>query len=148
MTSVLAPVAGTVRGLSGVSDPVFAAEMVGSGVAIEPAEGPQTVVSPIAGKLLKVHPHAFVVHDGSIGVLVHLGINTVRLKGDGFTVLAQEKGVVEAGQPIVEWDPQVALEAGMDTVVLVCQMDTAPGSIVPAEADVPIEQGSELFATV
>ncbi|MDN5564548.1 MAG: hypothetical protein L0G49_12410 [Luteococcus sp.] len=55
---------------------------------------------------------------------------------------------MEAGQPIVEWDPQVALEAGMDTVVLVCQMDTAPGSIVPAEADVPIEQGSELFATV
>ncbi|MDN5565008.1 MAG: PTS glucose transporter subunit IIA, partial [Luteococcus sp.] len=88
MTSVLAPVAGTVRGLSGVSDPVFAAEMVGSGVAIEPAEGPQTVVSPIAGKLLKVHPHAFVVHDGSIGVLVHLGINTVRLKGDGYPDLA------------------------------------------------------------
>lgn len=148
MTSVLAPVSGVVRGLPGVSDPVFAAEMVGSGAAVEPGAGRQTVISPIAGKLLKVHPHAFVVHDGSIGVLVHLGINTVKLKGDGFTVLAEEKGTVEAGQPVVEWDPQVAIDAGMDTVVLVCQMDTAPGSIVPAEADAPVEQGSELFAAV
>ena len=62
--------------------------MVGPGVAIEPDPGETTVVSPIAGKVVKVHPHAFVVlgADG-VGVLVHLGINTVRLEGKGFEVL-------------------------------------------------------------
>ena len=74
--------------LSETPDPVFAGEMVGPGVAIDPDPGETTVVSPIAGKVVKVHPHAFVVlgADG-VGVLVHLGINTVRLEGKGFEVL-------------------------------------------------------------
>ena len=77
--------------LSESPDPVFAAEMVGPGVAIDPDPGEATVVSPIAGKVVKVHPHAFVVlgADG-VGVLVHLGINTVRLEGKGFEVLVDQ----------------------------------------------------------
>ncbi|MEL4503473.1 PTS glucose transporter subunit IIA [Luteococcus sp. H138] len=148
MTSVLAPVAGTVRALTEVSDPVFAAEMVGSGAAIEPQLAVQEVIAPIAGKLLKVHPHAFVIHDGRIGVLVHIGIDTVRLKGDGFTVKVTEKDAVEAGQTIVEWDPQVAVDHQMDPVVLVCQMDTAPGSITSPLAGGPVARGEELFTAV
>jgi len=118
VSGALAPVTGTVRPLSEVSDPVFAAEMVGSGAAIEPVQEVQEVVSPIAGTLLKVHPHAFVVHDGSVGVLVHVGIDTVRLKGEGFEVLAAEKATVEAGQPVVRWDPSVAVAHQMDPVAL------------------------------
>ena len=87
-------------------DPVFAAEMVGPGVAIDPDPGEVTVVSPIAGKIVKLHPHAFVVLDRSgVGVLVHLGINTVRLEGKGFEVIASEGATVAAGDPIVRWDP-------------------------------------------
>ena len=64
------------------------------------------MVSPIAGKVVKVHPHAFVVlgADG-VGVLVHLGINTVRLEGKGFEVLAEQGATVAAGDPMVRWDP-------------------------------------------
>ena len=80
--------------------------MVGPGVAIDPDPGEVTVVSPIAGKVVKVHPHAFVVlgADG-VGVLVHLGINTVRLEGKGFEVLVEQGSTVEAGDPMVRWDP-------------------------------------------
>ena len=88
MTRVLAPCPGTVLAMADVPDPVFAEEMVGPGVAIAPADGPTTVVSPIAGRVLKVHPHAFVVLGEGVGVLLHLGINTVHLEGRGFEVLA------------------------------------------------------------
>ena len=93
VTDVLAPVAGLVRPLADVPDPVFAAEMVGAGVAIEPAGGASDAVSPVAGTVLKLHPHAFVVltPEGT-GVLVHLGIDTVRLDGAGFELLVAGEG--------------------------------------------------------
>ncbi len=63
------------------------------------------MVSPIAGTALKVHPHAFVVlGEGGVGVLVHLGIDTVKLEGRGFEVLAAQGTTVEAGAPVVRWD--------------------------------------------
>ena len=102
---VLAPCPGRVVAMSDVPDPVFAEEMVGPGVAIEPEPGRATVVSPIAGKVVKVLPHAFVVLGDGVGVLVHLGINTVRLEGEGFEVLATQGSEVAAGDPMITWDP-------------------------------------------
>jgi len=73
-----APVAGRLVGLAGVPDPVFAEAMVGPGTAIDPPREPGEASAPIAGMLVKLHPHAFVVvGDGGQGVLVHLGIDTV-----------------------------------------------------------------------
>ncbi len=95
MTEVLAPVAGRLLPLSAVPDEVFAGEMVGSGVAIEPsvpADGAEAVVvAPVTGTVLKLHPHAAIIlaSDG-VGVLVHIGIDTVNLNGEGFTLLAAE----------------------------------------------------------
>lgn len=129
-TNVLAPCAGRVLPLSDVPDPVFAGEMVGPGVAIDPAPGRTTVVSPIAGTVVKVHPHAFVVlsTDG-VGVLVHLGINTVRLEGAGFEVLVEQGTTVEAGAPMVTWDPSTMTGDGISTVVPVVVMDAPKGSV-------------------
>ena len=74
--------------------------MVGPGVAIEPDPGEVTVVSPIDGTVVKILPHAFVVLASSgVGVLVHLGINTVRLDGAGFEVLGRQGATVRAGDP-------------------------------------------------
>ena len=128
MTDVLAPVAGLVRPLAEVPDPVFAAEMVGAGVAIEPAGGVADAVSPVAGTVLKLHPHAFVVltPEGT-GVLVHLGIDTVRLDGAGFELLVQEKASVEAGQPVTRWDPSDVVARGLSPMVMLCVLDTRPG---------------------
>ncbi len=146
MTDVLAPCPGRLIPLSDAPDPVFAAEMVGPGVAIEPEPGEVTVVSPIAGKIVKLHPHAFVVLDRSgVGVLVHLGINTVRLEGTGFEVIASEGATVGAGDPIVRWDPGSITGDGISTIVPVVAMDRPKGSIPPPAAGAVAVTGEVLF---
>ena len=133
MTQLVAPLAGRLVPLAEVPDPVFSTEMVGPGVAIDPGDGEVTVVSPVAGRLVKLHPHAFVVlsADG-VGVLVHLGIDTVRLEGRGFELLAAEGASVEAGEAVVRWDP-AELEPEMSPLVPVVVMDRPKGSLpVPA----------------
>src|SRR5258708_19823796 len=107
-----APLAGRAIGLHEVPDPVFAQAMVGPGAAVDPERGPLTVVSPIAGTLVKLKPHAFVVAgpDGR-GVLVHLGIDTVNLDGAGFELLATEGAEVAMGTPVIRWNP-AEIEAG------------------------------------
>lgn len=105
MSEVLAPCAGRVLPVTECVDAVFAGQLVGPGVVIDPPDGPTTVTSPIAGTVVKIHPHAFVVAGGGAGVLVHLGINTVRLEGRGFEVHATQGATVAAGDPMVTWDP-------------------------------------------
>ena len=147
-TQVLAPCPGRVLALADTPDPVFATEMVGPGLAIDPDPGEVTVVSPIAGKVVKVHPHAFVVlgADG-VGILVHLGINTVRLEGKGFEVLATQGSTVQAGDPMVRWDPSTISGEDISTVVPVVAMDRPKGS-VPAPTEGLRAVTGELLFTV
>jgi len=143
---VLAPCPGRVVPLAATGDPVFAGEMVGPGVAIDPEPGQVTVVSPIAGRVVKVHPHAFVVlADTGVGVLVHLGINTNRLEGVGFEVLATEGCTVEAGAPMVRWDPATISGEGLSTVVPVIAMDRPKGSVPVPSGDAIVSAGDLLF---
>jgi len=148
VTDVLAPCPGRVIPLSETGDPVFASEMVGPGVAIDPEPGETTVVSPIAGKVVKVHPHAFVVlgSDG-VGVLVHLGINTVRLEGKGFEVLVEQGSTVAAGDPMVRWDPATITGDDISTIVPVVAMDRPKGS-VPAPDEGAVAATGDLLFTV
>ncbi|MFL0461073.1 PTS glucose transporter subunit IIA [Kytococcus sedentarius] len=150
MTDVLAPCAGTVLPLAEVPDQVFATQMVGAGVAVDPLRpegnpGRVTVVSPLAGTLLKVHPHAFVVMGEDKGVLVHLGIDTVQLEGEGFEVHVAEKDTVAAGDPIVSWDPAAVDAGGRSALVPVVVMDSPADSIEPA-ATGEVTTGQVLFA--
>ncbi len=142
---VAAPLAGTVMPLADVPDPVFADALVGPGLAIGPGLGQQVVASPIAGQLAKLKPHAFVVVGGDgRAVLVHLGIDTVRLSGDGFTLLATEGAVVDAGEPIVRWDPQTAADRGLSVVCPVVCLDAEPTAVTdPASGQ--IAAGDALF---
>lgn len=142
---VTAPLAGTVMALADVPDPVFADALVGPGLAVDPGLGQQVVVAPIPGQLAKLKPHAFVVVGGDgRAVLVHLGIDTVRLSGDGFTLLATEGAVVEAGEPIVLWDPQTAADRGLSVVCPVVCLDAEPTAVIdPASGQ--IAAGGALF---
>ncbi|HEX8520280.1 MAG TPA: PTS glucose transporter subunit IIA [Pseudonocardia sp.] len=146
--AVVAPLAGTVVGLAGVPDPVFSAELVGSGTAVEPpdAPGPVPVVAPVAGNLMKVHPHAFVVlTPGGVGVLVHLGIDTVHLRGEGFTVHRAEGEDVEAGTPVVTFSPAQVRGRGLSAVCPVVVLDSPPGA-VPAGPVRTVAAGDALFS--
>lgn len=134
-----------------VPDPVFAEEMVGPGVAIEPDPVATTVVSPIAGTVVKVLPHAFVVLGDGVGVLVHLGINTVRLEGAGFEVLAEQGSQVAVGDPMVRWDPSTVPDSAsgqaISTVVPVVVMDAPKGSVSSGALGQPVKAGDLLFST-
>jgi PTS system glucose-specific IIA component len=149
---VLAPCAGRLVPMADTPDPVFAAEMVGPGVAIDPELDATTVVAPVAGKLLKVLPHAFVVlRDDGVGILVHLGINTVRLDGRGFDVLAQQGDLVDAGSPVVRWDPGFVAGLGatggrdISPLVIVVAMDQPKGSVPAPEPGTSVVTGDPLF---
>ncbi|MEU6997114.1 PTS glucose transporter subunit IIA [Nonomuraea sp. NPDC046570] len=145
MTSVLAPVEGAAVGLSAVPDPVFSAGMVGPGTAIDPSRGPGQAVAPIAGKIMKLHPHAYViVGDDGKGVLVHLGIDTVQLKGEGFRLLAAEGDRVSAGQPVVAWDPAAIEAGGRSPVCPVVALDASAGSVTEVVMGA-VHVGDELF---
>jgi PTS system glucose-specific IIA component len=128
---VLAPVAGTVLALAEVPDPVFAGEIVGPGLAIDPSRyGVVTAIAPVDGKIIKLHPHAYViVSEGTRGVLVHLGLDTVQLGGKGFTLHVAEGDSVAAGDVVVSWNPS-EIEAGSRSPICpVVALEGAPGTV-------------------
>ncbi len=150
MTVVHAPLAGRVVPLADVPDPVFAGQIVGAGLAIEPGEGVGELlaVSPVDGRVAKVHPHAFVVVDeAGTGVLVHLGIDTVKLKGEGFTVHVATGDEVRAGAPVITFDPTAVRGAGLSAVCPVVVLQSpADSARLAVAAGSPVGPGDELFS--
>ena len=123
-TPVLAPVPGRAVRMEEVPDPVFAQLMVGPGAAIDPPRGVVDAVAPVSGTVLKVLPHAFVIltADG-LGILVHLGIDTVQLDGKGFTVHVEKGAEVTAGQLMVTYDVPAVEAAGRNPIVPVVALE-------------------------
>ncbi|WP_199712217.1 PTS sugar transporter subunit IIA [Kocuria tytonis] len=147
--TVHAPLPGKLVQLAEVPDPVFAQGMVGHGAALEPvaSEDFVTVVAPVSGRMLKVMPHAFVVQAPSgQGVLVHLGIDTVKLEGDGFTVHVAKGDQVSAGDPLVDMDLTTVRAAGLSACCPVIVLDSAADAITPLTAAEDITAGQDLFA--
>lgn len=144
---VHAPISGSVVSLSDVPDPVFAGQMVGSGAAVEPPAGESfDVVSPVAGKVVKLLPHAFVVVESAgRGVLTHVGIDTVKLKGEGFKLLISQGDTVGAGEPVMHVDPAAALAAGYSMVSPVVVLDTKPDTAT-LMATGAVTAGASLFS--
>lgn len=149
-TSVLAPVSGRAVLLADVPDPVFSAGMVGYGAAIDPPREVIDAVAPVSGRLLKLMPHAFIVltPDG-VGVLVHLGLDTVALKGEGFTTRASQGDDVTAGQVVITYDVPLIESKGLNPIVPVVVMDErSPENVVPSAAvsgGADIASGADLF---
>jgi PTS system glucose-specific IIA component/PTS system N-acetylglucosamine-specific IIA component len=121
--------------LADVPDPVFAGQIVGSGLAIEPDDGATEVlvVSPVAGRVAKVHPHALAIADSSgTGVLVHLGIDTVRMEGKGFTLHVADGDELELGAQVITFDPTAVRAAGYSAVCPVVILGSPKDSVEPA----------------
>lgn len=137
---LLAPLAGTVVALADVPDETFAAEILGPGIAIEPEVAVIVrVVAPCAGRLSKVHPHAVALEVGELGVIVHLGIDTVSLHGRGYEVLVADGETVEAGQELIRWDVSEARLSGLAAVtplVVFSHRPLAVASLVAPGAEV------------
>ena len=148
-TLVRAPVQGRTVALSEVPDKTFAAGTVGPGLAIEPTttDGIVEAVAPVSGKLMQLLPHAYaIMTDDKTAVLVHLGLDTVKLKGEGFTLHAAKGDRVVQGQPVITYDVASVEAAGYPTVVPVVVMD-ARGATVDelAEPSAPVSTMRPLF---
>lgn len=104
-SEVVAPMSGKIIPIEEVPDAVFAGKMLGDGFAMIPEDG--EVVSPVNGSVVNIFPtkHAIgILSDGGVEIIVHIGIDTVKLKGEGFEALVEEGDVIEAGQPIFNID--------------------------------------------
>lgn len=102
---LLAPITGKKLDLSEVPDTVFASKMMGEGVAFELKEG--MVCAPCDGRITTIFPtlHAFgMTLENGAEVLIHIGLDTVELKGSGFKKLSEEGKKVKAGTPVIEVD--------------------------------------------
>ncbi|KYC89559.1 glucose-specific PTS transporter subunit IIBC [Heyndrickxia sporothermodurans] len=102
---IVSPAKGELKPITEVPDQVFSGKMMGDGFAILPMEG--LIASPVDGKIVNVFPtkHALgIMSDGGREILIHVGIDTVNLKGEGFETLVNEGDRVEAGQPLLKVD--------------------------------------------
>ena len=112
-----APVSGRVIRMTDVPDKVFSTEVLGKGCALWP-DG-DVVYAPANGWVGTAMGHAITIKsDGGVEVLVHVGVNTVNLKGKGFTNLVSDGDRVVAGQPIIVMDRKVITEAGYQDCVV------------------------------
>ncbi|RSN41245.1 PTS glucose transporter subunit IIA [Amycolatopsis sp. WAC 04197] len=143
---ILSPVSGKTTAMTEVPDPVFAQAMVGPGIAVLPSGGRQDAVAPMDGTVVTLHPHAFVVatEDGR-GVLVHLGIDTVKQKGEGFTLHVVKGEAVRAGQPVVGWDPDAVKAAGYSPIVPVVALDAKAEVLSGLLTGGDVEAGDPIF---
>ena len=143
---VLSPLAGKVVPLSEVPDPVFAGGVMGPGAAIEPVG--DTVFSPGTGVVAAAQPtgHAFgIVLDGGLEVLIHVGIDTVNLKGEGFDVKVKNGDRVELGTPLVTFDRAVIEKAGYPLVTPVIVLNADDFGEVVAVTEGTVTPGSSLI---
>ena len=136
--SIIAPLSGEIVALEKVPDPVFSEKIVGDGIAILPENG--KIYSPVNGKLVSVaatkHAFGFQSEEG-LEILIHFGLETVGLNGEGFTIHKQEGSDVKVGDFIAEVDIDFIKSKNLPTItpVLICAglddkaIETASGKV-------------------
>ena len=145
-TVVNAPVAGHGISLDETGDPVFASRALGEGVGIQPADS--TVVAPVSGVLQTVAEtgHAFGIKtDDGVEVLVHVGIDTVKMNGEGFDVKVKANEHVNAGDNLVVVDFDKVKEAGYSTTTLMTVLNTVAFASVTPKTGVDVKAGESVI---
>ena len=135
--SVYAVASGTTVALKDVPDPTFAEEMIGKGAA------------PVSGTVSMVFPtnHAVgLVDENGVEVLVHIGIDTVSMKGEGFTGHVKQGDTVKAGDLMIEVDLDKVKEAGFNTIIPVIITNTPSFTAVEGLAGKDVKVGDEVIS--
>lgn len=144
---VVSPLAGQVKPLSQATDPVFSSGVMGQGIVIEPSQG--ELVSPVNGTVTVLFPtkHAVgIVSEEGVEMLMHIGMDTVSLDGQGFEAHVVQGDKVVVGQQLISFDMDVIKEAGLvtETPVIVTNQDDFQADV---EGDLPrdIKRGDVLM---
>ncbi|EME3218927.1 PTS glucose transporter subunit IIA [Enterococcus faecalis] len=124
--NITSPVKGRVLSLKNAEDPAFANGALGNGVVIEPTEG--KVVAPFDGTIVTLFPtkHALgLISDNGTELLIHIGIDTVQLEGEGFEAFVKQGDRVKKGQTLVTFDLEGIKKAGFSTQIPIVVTNTA-----------------------
>lgn len=143
--NIVSPLNGKLCKLEEVPDEVFSQKMLGDGVAVIPTDG--TICSPVAGVVSQITDtlHAYcITSDDGLDILIHFGIDSVKLKGEGFEVLVKEGDKVTPGTPICKANIELIKEKGynLHTPVLITNMDeiknikTLEGEVKAGESNI------------
>ncbi|MDQ0655617.1 beta-glucoside-specific PTS transporter subunit IIABC [Paenibacillus sp. W2I17] len=146
---IVSPMAGEVVALNEINDITFAGEHMGKGIAIRPTSG--RVVSPITGVVQTVYrtKHAIgLVSDDGVEMLIHIGQDTVKLKGQHFTTHVKDGDRVNAGDLIVEFDLQAIKDAGYETVTPIIVTNTSNYLDVVGTKDASVHEKDKLITVL
>ena len=148
---LLAPLSGAVRPITDMPDQVFASKAMGDGLAIEPAPGASTIVAPADGVVAATMPGSFhaigLALDGGPEVLIHVGIDTVEMGGDGFACLVEQGQRVTAGQPLMTFSAEKIRAAGHPTITAFIVTDAGAAADLALIDGVDATAGATTVAT-
>lgn len=124
--NIVSPLEGEIIAIEDVPDVIFAEKIVGDGIAIIPTGN--KLVAPVTGEIVKIYEtnHAFAIRSNEgLEVLVHFGLDTVELRGEGFTRIAEEGQQINAGETIIEFDLALLTEKAKSVITpcIVSNMD-------------------------
>ncbi|MFC6176451.1 PTS glucose transporter subunit IIA [Companilactobacillus huachuanensis] len=142
---LVAPIDGELTGIENVSDEVFSTKVMGDGFAIKPSS--DLVVSPINGEVTSVFPtkHAIsITTDNGLEVLLHLGIDTVELKGAPFEMLVEAGQHVQVGDQLVKMDREEISRSNKDDIVMLVLPGKNELSFDPAISNRMVNAGDEV----
>ena len=143
---IQAPVQGQLVSLDQINDEVFASQQMGKTLAIYPTE--EQIVSPGNGQVTALYPthHAIGLKlDNGAEILLHIGVNTVELKGRGFEAFVKAGERVRLGQKLLSFDKQIIQAAGYDPTVLVIVTNTAEMAVIETTKQTEITPQTNLF---
>ncbi|MBM7588398.1 PTS system D-glucosamine-specific IIC component [Bacillus pakistanensis] len=146
---LISPIKGEIKEISEVPDQVFSEKMMGDGFAIIPEEG--TIASPVNGKVVNVFPtkHAVgLISDAGREILIHVGIDTVKLEGKGFESLVSEGDKVEAGQPLLKVDLEYIKENAPSIITPIVFTNLKEGQQVTVEKSGSVELSEENIISI
>ncbi|WIM67357.1 glucose PTS transporter subunit IIA [Corynebacterium breve] len=146
-TQLRAPATGQLVAMADINDAAFSAGALGEAVGIVPTTG--TVVAPVAGQVISVAKtgHAFGIKtDDGVEILVHIGVDTVKMKGEGFTPKVEKKQRVEVGDTLAEVDFEAVDAAGFDPTVIMTVVNSKQMSDISVLASGEVAQGDPVLA--
>lgn len=145
----VSPLTGEIKSITEVPDAVFSGKMMGDGFAILPTDG--TIVSPVDGKIVNFFPtkHALgILSDSGREILIHVGIDTVNLKGEGFEALVKEDDRIQKGQPLLKVDLNAIKGKVPSIITPVVFTNLAEGEQIVLQKQGNVEIGDDNIITI
>lgn len=144
---IVSPVDGKLKSITSVADEMFSSKTLGDGFAIEPKQG--MVYSPIAGKVSMIFPTSHAIGlkaNNGVEILIHIGVDTVKLEGEGFEAFVKEGQKVKIGNKLIKFDIEKIKEKVPSTDVMVIFTTGEKCEII--DSDIQVNAGQEDIVTL